>query len=91
MTNMTKTELLNLVTRYTEACDDLGAGLFEQTAEQTATKHKVAGDLWAQIGAEVERLHADGRCCRPCAPTVEGLRAAIDAAMSEPKPQDQAA
>jgi hypothetical protein len=59
MTNMTKTELLNLVTRYTEACDDLGAGLFEQTAEQTATKHKVAGDLWAQIGAEVERLHAD--------------------------------
>jgi hypothetical protein len=59
MTNMTKTELLNLVTRYTEACDDLGAGLFEQTAEQTATKHKVASDLWAQIGAEVERLHAD--------------------------------
>ena len=70
---MTKTELLNLVSRYTEACDDLGAGLFEQTeqaadfeflfvdlsAEQTATKHKVASDLWAQIGAEVERLHAD--------------------------------
>ena len=56
---MTKDELMALVTRYTEACDDLGAGLFEQTAEQTAAKHKAAADLWQQIGAEVERLHGE--------------------------------
>ncbi len=54
---MTKDEFMALVTRYTEACDDMGAGLFEQTAEQTAAKHKAAADLWQQIGAEVARLH----------------------------------
>ncbi len=56
---MTKDELMALVTRYTEACDDLGAGLFEQTDEQTATKHRLANELWIQIGAEVDRLHAE--------------------------------
>lgn len=61
---MTKAEFMALVTRYTEACDDMGAGLFpswpfEQTAEQTAAKHKAATDLWQQIGAEVDRLHSE--------------------------------
>lgn len=56
---MTKDDFMALVTRYTEACDDLGAGLFEQTAEQTAAKHKAATDLWQQIGAEVDRLHRE--------------------------------
>jgi hypothetical protein len=56
---MTKSELMALVTRYTEACDDMGGGLFEQTAEQTAAYHKAATDLWDQIGAEVDRLHAE--------------------------------
>ncbi len=56
---MTKDEFMALVTRYTEACDDMGAGLFEQTAEETAAKHKAATDLWEQIGAEVDRLHSE--------------------------------
>lgn len=56
---MTAEDFLKLVTRYTEACDDLGAGLFNQTAAQTDAKHKAATDLWNQIGAEVARLHAD--------------------------------
>jgi hypothetical protein len=56
---MTTEEFMALVTRYTEACDDLGAGLFEQTAEQHAAKHKAAADLWQQIAAEVDRLHAE--------------------------------
>lgn len=56
---MTKAEFMALVTRYTEACDDMGGGLFEQTAEQTAAHHKAATDLWDQIGAEVDRLHAE--------------------------------
>lgn len=54
---MTKDELMALVTRYTEACDDMGAGLFNQTAAQTAARHATAQALWAQIGAEVTRLH----------------------------------
>jgi hypothetical protein len=56
---MTKAEFMALVTRYTEACDDMGTGLFEQTAEQTAAKHKAATELWQQIGAEVDRLHSE--------------------------------
>lgn len=56
---MTANELMALVTRYTEACDDLGADLFNQTAEQTAAKHAAATALWNQIGAEVARLHAE--------------------------------
>jgi len=56
---MTKAEFMALVTRYTEACDDMGGGLFEQTAKQTAAYHKAATDLWDQIGAEVDRLHAE--------------------------------
>jgi hypothetical protein len=56
---MTKAEFMALVTRYTEACDDMGAGLFGQTAEQTAAHHKAATHLWEKIGAEVDRLHAE--------------------------------
>lgn len=56
---MTKDEFMALVTRYTEACDDMGAGLFERTAEQTAAKHKAATDLWQQISEEVDRLRSD--------------------------------
>jgi len=56
---MTKAEFMALVTRYTEACDDMGGGLFEQTPEQTAAYHKAATDLWEQIGAEVDRLHTE--------------------------------
>jgi hypothetical protein len=56
---MTADELMNLVTRYTEACDDLGADLFDQTAADHAAKHAAATELWTQIGAEVKRLHAE--------------------------------
>ncbi len=56
---MTDKELMALVNRYTEACDDLGAGLFEQTEAQTTEKHAKAAELYGQIQAEVQRLHAD--------------------------------
>lgn len=56
---MTADELMKLVNRYTEACDDLGAGLFEQTEAQTAAKHSNAADLYSQIQSEVKRLHHD--------------------------------
>jgi hypothetical protein len=55
--DMTSDELMKLVTRYTEACDDLGADLFNQTAAETEAKHAKATELWTQIGAEVKRLH----------------------------------
>ena len=56
---MTDKELLALVNRYTEACDDLGAGLFEQTEVQTTAKHAKAAELYGKIQTEVQRLHAD--------------------------------
>ena len=56
---MTDKELMALVNRYTEACDDLGAGLFEQTVAEAKAKHGKAGELYGQIQAEVGRLHAD--------------------------------
>ena len=56
---MTDTELMAVVNRYTEACDDLGAGLFEQTEAQTAAKHSNAAELYSQIQSEVKRLHHD--------------------------------
>lgn len=55
---MTKDEFMALVTRYTEACDDLGAGLFAQTAQDKQARMAKAEDLWKQIGAEADRLHA---------------------------------
>ena len=57
---MTADELMRLVNRYTEACDDLGAGLFNQTEAETNAKHAKAKELHGQILAEVYRLHADG-------------------------------
>ena len=56
---MTKDQFMALVTSYTEACHDMGASLFDQSAEQAAAKHKAATDLWQQIGEEVDRLHRD--------------------------------
>lgn len=56
---MKETELMAVVNRYTEACDDLGAGLFKQTEAETNAKHAKAADLYGQIQSEVERLHAD--------------------------------
>lgn len=62
---MTEVELMTLVNRYTEACDDLGAGLFEQTEAETTAKHATAKALHDQIQAEVQRLHAElARCMR---------------------------
>ncbi len=55
---MTADDLMALVNRYVEACDDLGAGLFEQTAAETDAKHEAATGLYLQIRAEVTRLHA---------------------------------
>ena len=56
---MNADELMKTVHRYTEACDDLGADLFNQTAAETAAKHMKASDLYLQIENEVQRLHAD--------------------------------
>ena len=55
---MTDKELMALVNRYAEACDDLGAGLFEQTEAETKVKHANAAEVYAAIQAEVQRLHA---------------------------------
>lgn len=56
---MTKDEFMALVTRCTEARDDLSVGLFAQTAEDTLLRMAKADSLWKQIGAEVARLHAE--------------------------------
>lgn len=56
---MTADDLMRLIGRYTEACDDLGAGLFEQTAAETDAKHGKATFLHGQILTEVHRLHAE--------------------------------
>lgn len=56
---MTADDLMRLVNRYTEACDDLGAGLFNQTEAETNAKHAKAKELHGQILAEVYRLHAE--------------------------------
>jgi hypothetical protein len=53
---MNEKDLMALVNRYTEACDDLGAGLFEQTEAETSDKHSKAKALWEQIGAEFRGL-----------------------------------
>jgi hypothetical protein len=56
---MKDTELMAVVNRYTEACDDLGAGLFKQTEAETTTKHAKAAELYVQIQTEVQRLYKD--------------------------------
>jgi len=50
---------MKLVSRYVEACDDLGDGLFEKPLSTTDTLHAKATELHAQILAEVYRLHAE--------------------------------
>jgi hypothetical protein len=64
---MTADDLMRLIGRYTEACDDLGAGLFEQTATETDAKHGKATFLYGQILTEAHRLHAE----------LQSLRAAL--------------
>lgn len=56
---MTDKELMALVNRYAEACDDLGTGLFEQTEAETTAKHAKATELYRRIQAEVTRLHVE--------------------------------
>lgn len=56
---MTDKEFMVLVNRYVEACDDLGAGLFQQTEAETNAKHAKAKELHGQIATEVNRLHAE--------------------------------
>ncbi len=56
---MTADDLMKLVSRYVEACDDLGGGLFEKPLSTTDTLHAKATALHGQILSEVERLHAE--------------------------------
>lgn len=56
---MTADELMRLVSRYVEACDDLGEGLFEKLLTTTDALHAKATELHGQILAEVYRLHAE--------------------------------
>ena len=56
---MTADELMRLVSRYVEACDDLGEGLFEKPLSTTDALHAKATELHGQILAEVYRLHAE--------------------------------
>jgi len=55
---VTADELMRLVSRYVEACDDLGEGLFEKPLSTTDALHATATELHGQILAEVYRLHA---------------------------------
>ena len=64
---MTADDLMRLIGRYTEACDDMEAGLFEQTTADTDAKHGKATFLHGQILAEVYRLHADAAQARQTA------------------------
>ena len=72
---MNADELMKIVNRYTEACDDLGAGLFNQTEAETAAKHTKATDLYLQIQTEVQRLHADAELALTADAEIESLRA----------------
>lgn len=56
---MTKDEFMALVKRYTEACDDMGVGLFDKSMAETEAQHLKASALWAQISAELDRLHSE--------------------------------
>lgn len=57
--NMTADDLMRLIGRYVEACDDLGEGLFEKPLTTTDALHAKACGLHGQILAEVYRLHAE--------------------------------
>ena len=56
---MNRDEFLALITSYTDACDDLGAGLFDQPQAETDAKYAVAKALWERIVAETERMIAE--------------------------------
>ena len=56
---MTADDLMRLISRYVEACDDLGDGLFEKPLTTTDTLHAKATALHGRILSEVERLHAE--------------------------------
>ena len=56
---MTADDLMRLIGRYVEACDDLGDGLFEKPLTTTDALHAKACGLHGQILAEVYRLHAE--------------------------------
>lgn len=53
---MTADDLMRLVNRYVEACDDLGDGLFEKPLTTTDALHAKATELHGQILAEAYRL-----------------------------------
>ena len=55
---MTADDLMRLVSRYVEACDDLGDGLFEKPLSTTDALHAKATELHSQILAEAYRLQA---------------------------------
>jgi len=55
---MTADDLMRLINRYVEACDDLGEGLFEKPLTTTDALHAKATALHGQILDEVYRLHA---------------------------------
>lgn len=55
---MTADDLMRLVSRYVEACDDLGEGLFEKPLSKTDALHAKATELHGQILAEAYRLQA---------------------------------
>lgn len=53
---MDKQAMLKLITRYTEACDDLGADLFHQTVAEHERKLEAARKLWDEIEAELGKV-----------------------------------
>lgn len=55
---MTAEELMILVSRYAEACDDLWHDLYDQPAEVRQERAAKAHAVWTQIDVEVKRLHA---------------------------------
>lgn len=73
---MTAEELMILVSRYAEACDDLWQDLYDQPAEVRQERAAKAHAVWTQIDVEVKRLHA-----APAAPALVLTDAQIDAAV----------
>lgn len=65
---MPQAELIALVSRYAEACDELGTDLFKQTAEQSAALHQAAAAIHARIELAVADLYA--RAEAPPAPVL---------------------
>ena len=83
---MTADDLMRLIGRYTEACDDLGAGLFEQTAAETDAKHGKATFLHGQILTEVHRLHAEAAELDALRDKLAGILSRTAVALRGPEP-----